>query len=509
ISILDADLRIVWINRAYTDYLGVRREEVLGRDARRLVQDCLAAIFENGAEFARRVTATYEDTERTEHFEVRVRNFGELRERWLEYWSMPIRSGLYRGGRIEHYADITELKRILDEVIESEQRYSQLLHHLTDYIYSVKVQDGRPVHTYHGQGSLAVTGYTQEDFAINPDLWLEMVHPDDQPLVVEHARKALRGEEPPPLEHRIIHRNGSLRWVKSTIVLRKDEQGKVVSYDGLISDITELKKAEEQRRLQEEQLRQTDKMATLGILVSGMAHEINNPNNFIMLNAEMIGKAWRSVQPILDRYLEENGDYVVAGMPYSIARDKIGELIAGIQKGSQRIQNIVNGLKDYARQDTGAMDQLVDLDEVVDAAIMIVNNLIKKSTDSFSFVKSENLPRVKGNFQKLEQVLINLITNSCQALKEPPREISIRTGVDRSQNMVYAIVRDNGEGISESDMKHIFDPFFTTKRDGGGTGLGLAIAYSIVSDHRGRLQVESKLGEGTTVTLYLPIAEGN
>lgn len=505
IAILDADLRIVWINQAYTDYLGVKRDLVIGNDARDLVKDCLSAVFADGIEFSKRVLKTYADPARIDHFECQVRNFGSLRERWLEYWSMPIRSGLYRGGRIEHYADITEQKRILDEVIESERRYSQLLHHLTDYIYSVKVKDGVAVYTYHGQGSLAVTGYTQEDFAINPDLWLEMVHPDDQPLVKEHARRALRGESSPPLEHRIIHRNGSLRWVKSTIVHQKDEQGRVISYDGLISDITELKDAEARDRLNQQQLMQADKMATLGILVSGMAHEINNPNNFINLNAKMIEKVWNAARPILDRYYEEHGDYVIAGMLYSSAREKIAELITGIQKGSQRIQKIVSGLKDYARLDSGSLNERVNLNEVVEAAVLIVNNLVKKSTDSFTVHAAEALPVVCGNFQKLEQVMINLITNSCQAIKQPPREITIRTGVNPA-GAVYVTVRDTGEGIDETDLKHIFDPFFTTKRDGGGTGLGLAIAYSIVQDHHGELTFVSKRSEGTTATLTLPAA---
>ncbi len=505
ICILDADKHIVWINKAYMDYLGVNRDQVIGQDARLLVKAYLQTVMENPERFAKQVLKLYDDSSSVERFECHVRGISGLRERWLEYWSMPIRTGLYKGGRIEHYTDITEHKLVLDEVIESERRYSQLLHHLTDYIYSVKVKNGKPTYTYHGQGSLAVTGYTQEDFAINPELWIEMVHPEDEQAVREHARKALAGEPSLPLEHRIIHRNGSLRWVKSTIVHQKDEDGNVISYDGLISDITELKEADERDHLNQQQLMQADKMATLGILVSGVAHEINNPNNFIMLNTKMIGKVWNSTKPILDSYYDEQGDFVLAGMPYSVARDKITDLISGISKGSVRIQKIVNSLKDYARQDTGDLKQEVNLNEVIEAAILIVNTLVKKSTDVFDVHYAKRLPRIRGNFQKLEQVLINLITNSCQALKRSPKTITVTSFYETKEGIVGVAVKDTGVGIDEPELKHIFDPFFTTKRESGGTGLGLSIAYNIVQDHGGELIFESQKGAGSTATLKLPV----
>jgi PAS domain S-box-containing protein len=507
ISILDADLNVVWVNKAYSDYLGVRREHILGNDARELVKTKLALRVANSREFLNRILLTYKSNTTVERLECHVLPADGLQERWLDYWSRPIRSGLYLGGRIEHFTDITEQKRVLDEVIESERRYSQLLHHLTDYVYSVKVQDGQPIYTYHGQGSLAVTGYTQEDFAINPDLWIDMVHPDDQKAVREHARKALLGESSKPLDHRIIHKNGSQRWVKSTIVHQKNTDDQVISYDGLISDITELKEAEDRDRLTHQQLIQADKMATLGILVSGVAHEINNPNNFIMLNAKMIEKAWSGATPLMDSYYRENGDYVIAGMPYSVAKDKISELISGISKGAVRIENIVRGLKNYATQDPGEMNQDVDLNKVIEAAILIVNNLIKKSTDLFDVNYWHKLPIVRGSFLNLEQVLINLITNSCQALSKTPapRIIKINTFYDSYRKQVRAQITDSGKGIDEHDMKHIFDPFFTTKRESGGTGLGLSIAYNIVREHGGNLQFESKNTGGTTATLSLPV----
>ena len=133
----------------------------------------------------------------------------------------------------------------------SEQRYRQLLSSVTDYIFTIEIRNGRPVSTTHGQGCVAVTGYTPEDYAQKPSLWYEMVHPEDQHAVITHAENAIRGGMRDPLEHRIIHKKGTTRWVRNTMVPRYDTAGRFVACDGLISDITE-------RRIIEQELKQTN-----------------------------------------------------------------------------------------------------------------------------------------------------------------------------------------------------------------------------------------------------------
>jgi len=164
-----------------------------------------------------------------------------------------------------------------------EDRYKKLIQYLTDYIYTVEIQDGAAVDTFHGPGCVSVTGYTSDDYKANPALWYSMVPRGDREKVLAQARLALAGEAAPPLEHRIIHRDGSTRWIRNTIVVSKNEQGIPVAYDGLINDITDRKRVEAEDTVRNQQLIQADKMASLGILVSGIAHEINNPNNFILL----------------------------------------------------------------------------------------------------------------------------------------------------------------------------------------------------------------------------------
>lgn len=126
--------------------------------------------------------------------------------------------------------------------MELQNRYEKLINYLTDYIYTVTIKDGIAADTIHGPGCLSVTGYTSEDYKNDPELWYRMVHDKDREKVLEQARLALNGEEVRPIEHRIIHRSGNIRWVKNKIVVTKDVNGKPLAYDGLINDITNLKK---------------------------------------------------------------------------------------------------------------------------------------------------------------------------------------------------------------------------------------------------------------------------
>ncbi len=394
----------------------------------------------------------------------------------------------------------------INKTIDSDdQRYYRLLNYLTDYIYTVKVQNGKAVETYHGPGCVAVTGYTSEDYVKDPELWYRMVHKEDREAVLEQANKALAGENVQPLEHRIIHRDGTIRWVKNSVVLSKDEYGNLLYYDGLINDITDLKRAEKLAETKQMQLIQADKMVALGTMVSGIAHEVNNPNNFILLNAQFLRKVWEDIQPILKEYYESNGDFVTAGIPFSISKEKTEKALSSIIDGTMRIQKITRSLTDFARKDSGELDQDVDLNQVIENSTTIASNLIKKSTDNFVVNYDRSVPIIKGNTQQLEQVLINLISNACHSLTSKDRKITISLLYDAEENAAVIEVRDEGTGIKAEYIKHIFDPFFTTKRDSGGTGLGLYISYNIVRSHNGKLVLKSEEGTGTTFRVVLPI----
>ncbi len=334
-----------------------------------------------------------------------------------------------------------------------------------------------------------------------------MVHNKDREKVLEQARLALLGREVGSIEHRIIHRDGSVRWVKNQVVVTKDTNGVPVAYDGLINDITELKKAEIATKIKNRQLMQADKMASLGILVSGIAHEINNPNNFILLNVHLFSQIWKDITPILDEYYSKNGDFVLAGMLYSRSKEKISQSLDGILQGSERIKNITKSLTEYAKADSGDLNEPVNINKVVEMAILITNNLIKKSTDNFIVEYGQDIPALKGNEQQVEQVIINLITNACQSLRIKTASIKVSTYYKPEEKVVQIIVEDEGVGINENDLKYIMDPFFTTKRNLGGTGLGLSVSYSIIENHGGTITLNSEVGKGTKVNISLPVPE--
>jgi len=274
-----------------------------------------------------------------------------------------------------------------------------------------------------------------------------------------------------------------------------------------ISAESKKQQAENEAELRREQLFQASKMASVGTLASGVAHEINNPITSVMLNTPVVQKTWNAARPILDAHHEETGNFTIGSMPYSQLRDRMSQLLGDIADSAKRVQSIVHDLKDFARQTPPDLNESVDINGVVEKAVGLVNNLIRKSTLHFSLVCQENLPTVHGNAQRIEQVIINLIVNACQALPGADRGISVSTGYEAVSRRVYVIVQDEGVGMTTDTIEQIRDPFFTTKRESGGTGLGLSISDRIVRDHGGQMDFVSNPDNGTTVTLYLPAAE--
>ena len=255
----------------------------------------------------------------------------------------------------------------------------------------------------------------------------------------------------------------------------------------------------------QQQLIQADKMTSLGILVSGVAHEINNPSGLLLLNLPVIEEAWQDCEELLEREYQQNGDFMLGGLPYSRMREEIPAMLKDMLDGSHRIKRIVNDLKDFARQDTDDLQQPIDLNEITSTAVRLVDKTIRQSTDHFEARYASNMPLTRGNAQRIEQVVINLITNACQALSSPDKGIFLKTIYRSDLQQVSLMIIDQGCGIEEENLRRLSDPFYTTKRDQGGTGLGLSVSSGIIAAHNGQLTFESEPGTGTTVILTLPV----
>ena len=300
----------------------------------------------------------------------------------------------------------------------------------------------------------------------------------------------------------LLDKNGDIHQGIITVRFVPDTALRIASF----MDITELEEARKLAEMQEAQLRQADRLATLGTLVSGVAHEINNPNNFIALNSKILARLWLDINPILFERFEKAGDFSMAGIPYSKAHARIGLLFEGLTEGSERINRIVEALKDFSRKDTGQLNEPVQLRRVLDSALLILANMLKISTQALTVHCDPALPLLLGSAQQLEQVALNLLANACQALREPREAIRVEVSYLPEEQQVLFAVEDEGVGIAADALSQVLDPFFTTKRGHGGTGLGLSISNNIVRNHGGTLRIQSKVGEGTRVEVRLPIA---
>jgi PAS domain S-box-containing protein len=487
--------KILDANQAALDLFGYTKEELIGMNIRKL----------------------YVQPEDRETFQTEIERKGSVRDYEIKLRKKDrtemdclVTSTARRAadGSILGYQgiirDITERIAAEKALHKAEARFRQLAENIHE-VFWLSSLDGSEIY-FINPAYESIWGRSREHLIAVPELWLDTIYPADRDSVFANFEKQKRGEVVEH-EYRIVRPDGSIRWIQAQVFPVRDEAGEIYRLAGSAQDITQRKQAEQLAALQQQQLVQADKMASLGILVSGMAHEINNPNNFIVLNGEILATAWENVIPILEKYYQENGDFLLAGIPYTQARTKIGQLTSGILEGATRIAKIVETLRDFAHQDTGDLDQQVDVNSVIESAIVIMNNLIQKSTDRFSVALMENLPQIRGNPQQLEQVIINLITNSCQAIRAPQECLVVSTSYNKGSDQIIITILDEGKGVPPENLNRIIEPFFTTKGDEGGTGLGLSVSYSIVKNHGGNLHFTSKGRKGTIATVTLPSSD--
>jgi PAS domain S-box-containing protein len=388
---------------------------------------------------------------------------------------------------------------------ESEEKYRTILHSLEEGYFEVDLTGNL---TFFNDAFIRWSGYSKEELmGMNNRQYMDE---ETAKRVYQIFNEVYRTGEPANLfDWQIILKDGTKRCIETSVSLIRDSKGQPIGFRGIARDVTQRKQMEEEAKVHQQQLMQAGKMVALGTLVSSVAHEINNPNNFIMLNAPLLKEAWQQVLPILDDYYEKNKDFTIGGMRYPEMRERIPRLFSGITDGSNRIKQIVEDLRDFVRSDASDMNQSVNINGVLKSAVSLLSNVITKSTSHFSVTYAEKLPLLKGNAHRLEQVIINLIQNACQALPDIRKGIYLSTSYNESMGCIVIKVQDEGTGISSEVLSHIMNPFFTTKSDSGGIGLGLSISSRIIKEHGGTLTFSSEPGKGTIAEIILPVLQAN
>ena len=334
------------------------------------------------------------------------------------------------------------------------------------------------------------------------EIFLDITEQRKAQHALEHARSHL--------ERLVVHRTNQLN--ESNAKLETDIQYRETIERELIKRNTELMALNDDLSNAQAQLMQSEKMASIGQLAAGVAHEINNPVGYIFSNVGTLEKYINNLFEML-RFYETLENQIVLPesknqlkelkekIELNYLMEDIPELMSQSKEGIERVRKIVQDLKDFSRIDANLEWQWVNLHQGFDSTLNVVNNEVKYKADVIK--EYGDIPEVECLPSQINQVILNLVVNSCHAMSDERGTIILRTSVDHEDVLIEVI--DNGSGIPPAVVSRIFDPFFTTKPVGKGTGLGLSLSYGIIKKHHGELTVKSELGKGTTFTIRLPI----
>ncbi|MCP4575269.1 MAG: PAS domain S-box protein [Deltaproteobacteria bacterium] len=488
---VNAEGRITYVSPPVEPILGYAPAELVGKHFTYLVH----------SEDLDAIQRAFADTLHGRHYpsECRIRAKSG-RYLWARAPSLPIRDDGRIIGLQGVITDITEHKRTEEALLSSEEKYRTILESIGDGYFEVDIAGNL---TFFNDSFCRIVGYSEDE--LMGTNYKDNTDKEAGAQIFQIFNRVHRTGKPiKGIRHSFERKDGRKVHIEVSVSLINNSEGRRIGFRGITRDVTEKEAADEERLMLEDQLHQAQKMAALGTLVAGVAHEINNPNNFITINAPMVNKAWLSIIPVLEAYYDHNGDFSVGDLPYTIMRERMSQLLSGITDGAGRINKIVSDLKRFARPDSSLSSEPVDINSVVKSSLTLVSNLLKKSTNNFKIEYGRNIPKINGNHQKLEQVVINLLQNACLALPDKNKKIKVTTTYREKEETILIKVRDQGVGIPAESLPRIMDPFFTTRRSSGGTGLGLSVSFSIIEKHSGNLTVASEDGKGSTFTIALP-----
>ncbi|HXX93245.1 MAG TPA: PAS domain S-box protein [Planctomycetota bacterium] len=422
------------------------------------------------------------------------------------------RSSELRQANAELIHEMAERTRAEDSLRLNEVRFRLLVESVTDYAILMLSPEG--VIVSWNIGAERINGYRADE--ILGHSFTRLFTPEDveagkPPHLLRKAMEEGRAED----EGWRVRKDGTRFWSNAVLTAIRDSGGNLLGFSKVTRDMTERRKAEEERAKLSSQMLQGQKLQAIGQLSAGIAHEINNPVGYILSNLNTLGEYCEDLRRMFLQARQAAAAARDGRDPWMLLAefsrldqeirgdelaDDLQQIVADCSLGTERIRDIVRSLREFSHVDQGQLKP-TNLNHCLEDALRICWNELKYKAE----IRKDygELPLVPCYPQRMGQVFINLLVNAGQAI-EKKGEVFLSTRVEGEE--VVASVRDTGCGISPENLGKIFEPFFTTKPVGSGTGLGLHVAYKIVTAHGGRIGVTSKLGGGTEFSVRIPVS---
>ena len=459
--------RVVFTNARGAEMFGYSRDEVIGKTIQELLSPELASELEEVHRKRRRgeKVSPYYETMLTGKTGVSFPV--ELGARLIEYKGKPAISLVAR--------DITGRKEIEEALRESEDRFRAIFEGAAIGIALVDV-GGKPVTI--NPALQRMLGYSIEEFrCMEPSDYL---HPDDAMVDAGSFTEMVSGEKDHyRVEKRYIRKDREIFWACQTLSLVRNAEGKPRYVVAMIEDINERKRAEEDRQMLEQQLQLAGRLAAVGELAAGVAHELNNPLAAVQAFAQLL-----TSRDDLDKTVKKD--------------------LETIYREAQRATRITGNLLSFARRHSPEK-RLISINEILEGSLELHSYRMKVNSIEVITELDPELPMTMADSHQMQQVFVNIVANAEQAMTEAHGRGKLWVRTEKLGEMIRITFTDNGPGIHKENLEHIFDPFFTTKDVGKGTGLGLSICYGIIEGHGGYIYANSRTEKGATFVIEIPI----
>lgn len=380
---------------------------------------------------------------------------------------------------IDNQAD--NLEAATAELRSSQQRMHELLNDVGAIVWEAELPSRQ--YTYVSNHAEAILGYPIEQWLEEPSFWVNHLHPDDVDAAMSAYQQSAGGKENNEFDYRSIAANGTVVWLHDTIRVVKNERGEPVKLRGIMTDISVKVQAEQQLESLERELAHVSRLSTLGAMVAGIAHEVNQPlsaiSNFASAAQNQLKASSLS------------------------SESPLHEWMCQIREQAVRCGDIIRGLRRFTRKSDIRQEPFVMRDVVYDS-MALLRAMLREQSVNVEVEWPAGDVQILGDATELQQVMVNLISNACESVVEASTShplIRIRGEVCGDRLRVSVI--DNGPGVNPCDAAKIFDPFFTTRRE--GLGMGLAISRSIIENHQGELDVDTNTVDGACFSFELPI----